>query len=410
MVIIMRQVWNEVKKILNGKVLLIIGIITVLYYLVFLDVTYPNGYPATTNCELAAELIQRVGPSMGPEERMVLDEIYMEWQPIWNQIIEEDADFWAEYAVYTYDDFVAQRQEFLWAEENNDTTASNASAELFIEKSNEIIFETHKEEAFMHQSIEYLKEVYDEGGVINLTEAEWKTYWQEREANFKAWGISEGAKEREHELRTRESLSLLPYETIEYYMQNLSYFAGLLVITCLLLVVPYCVQDRLSRMESLMLTTRAGRRLIKKQMAAVLICSLLFSLLNIMIFWLVLHSKNISVFHDCNIVTSITDFWFDFTFKNYMFITLGLVLLLGIGAGMIAFYVSKVSANYIAAIAISIPVSILLVLVSIGVTMAPFRMTRQRGAFHQIYWLAGFLLVALAGAALFRYRERKRQL
>jgi hypothetical protein len=67
----MRIVINEMKKIWNVRMLLIIALICLLFYLPFMSFHikyFPNGHPATEKVYYSIELLQRYGPTLEEDE------------------------------------------------------------------------------------------------------------------------------------------------------------------------------------------------------------------------------------------------------------------------------------------------------------------------------------------------------
>lgn len=422
----MKLIWNEIKKIINIKVLLLLGIITVMYFLLFLNIDlYPNGYPATTNCELSKDLIQRVGVSVEPEERVVLDEVYDEWVPIWNQMILEDKEFCETYGIDSWETFIERWSELsnVVSEYNrqvqsgvltNDELEQKVEYQTYValeNRRNELFFNSHKDEAFMYQSIEYIKDIYDNFGDFNLSEEDWKEYWTKEQEYYLEAGITQTKQYegRLKEIYTRDGLSLLPEETVQYFTKKLPYFAILLAISCLVVIVPFLVKDRLSHMESLLLTTKVGRTLIKKQGIAVFLSSTFLCLLQAIVFYTVLHIHEIAPFHNCLMTSIITiTWWFDLTFLQYMLVTIAMAICFGVATGMIAFVVSKLSSNYVTSIAYSIPIGILFVLFCRKVFDMPFYMLEEGSKYREFYWLIGFIVITV-GVVLAMIRHDKRR-
>jgi hypothetical protein len=72
----MRIVINEMKKIWNVRMLLIIALICLLFYLPFMSFHikyFPNGHPATEKVYYSIELLQRYGPMFMETYKCVLN-------------------------------------------------------------------------------------------------------------------------------------------------------------------------------------------------------------------------------------------------------------------------------------------------------------------------------------------------
>ncbi len=154
-------------------------------------------------------------------------------------------------------------------------------------------------------------------------------------------------------------MSLLPNSITRTHVSNDFVLIGILmIISSMILVLPYQIRERLAGVLSLYKTTTTGRILCKRQMGAVLLSSFFVSILQVLIFGIVLYRSNIlRYFHFPINGTGISYYWLDITFGTYFVINGVCYIFLALCSAMIFYLVSYISSNYIVGIGIGVPVA-----------------------------------------------------
>src|SRR5690625_5352728 len=75
----MRILWNELKKILSWKILLLLAIVNSILYLMFIGFYidyFPNGRPALDHYQISIEMLDKYGMDINDDEFEDFKEIY----------------------------------------------------------------------------------------------------------------------------------------------------------------------------------------------------------------------------------------------------------------------------------------------------------------------------------------------
>lgn len=133
------------------------------------------------------------------------------------------------------------------------------------------------------------------------------------------------------------------------------YLVILSVVCCFVLVLSYQITERLRGIIPIAVSAKVGRHIFRKQMLASMTAGAIQGLVIGSIYGVMLWNKNVFVFAGCPLSGRLYRFWVDMTFGQYMLLCFLLLILLSATAALLAHFIGRLSANYIARIAISIP-------------------------------------------------------
>lgn len=166
------------------------------------------------------------------------------------------------------------------------------------------------------------------------------------------------AKERCEEIRVSSArYGYLPSgmmsSTLEY-VRRLTVWS---ILSVVLLISPALVRDRLHRMRGTQWTSRKGRRLLRLQIIAASLSSVILTLLNITAYAAPFLMQNTLIFKDFSLfsIYSFTFPWTDWTYGTYLLILCGMVFLISVSVGGFATFLSQFSAHYVAMLLKALP-------------------------------------------------------
>lgn len=153
----------------------------------------------------------------------------------------------------------------------------------------------------------------------------------------------------------RDEVSLLPYSVYALINDDFLYLVILSVVCCFVLILSYQITERLRGILPIAASAKVGRRIFRKQMLASMASGAIQGLVIGSIYGVRLWSKNVLLFADCPISGRLYRFWVDMSFGQYMLLCFMFLIILSAAAALLAHFIGRLSANYIAGIAFSIP-------------------------------------------------------
>jgi hypothetical protein len=153
-----------------------------------------------------------------------------------------------------------------------------------------------------------------------------------------------------------DNMSLIHPAVAETVYSDFNRMIILMVVWCFIVILPYQISERLKGVRDIQLSTKTGRRIFGSQAVVCALTGLFSGLLLSAIYAFLLYRKGAFDFLGCVIIspTRITH-WFDFNYGQYLLVYLAIFLLLSVAAALLAYFVGRLSVNYIAGIGISVP-------------------------------------------------------
>jgi len=385
---------HEVRKIFNLKILAVIAALCALWYFMFLEFNvrhYPNGHPATEIADLMIELAERYGRTITPGEiEPFLDDRRAALEIEAEEYIPSNPVF-AEVGIHNYSDFLD-----IWQSELADEI--------------EGFWWAHWQ--FFGYDSDWLGHRIQ---AVDFVQGSWygAAYRLERELGQP---VSNRGRQRIAEiLETDEYRGAMDSGAFSNTMAYFTNFAVLLVLSTLLLISPLITTDRARNIHHLQYTSKLGRRIMLRQLAAVLLSSALFTTAMLLIFAAIYSSTGVFMylghglvsFHMGSPITLLR-----ITFGGYMAIMVAIAYALSLSASLVAFGISRFSRNLMTASIKIIPAFIALRFLCVGILRStPF--TLWSGLYRRTH-IAGieaivcivFLLFTLAAALWVSRREK----
>lgn len=332
----MRKIWNPV--ILAA--LLIFGLIYYWMFPLFDIQTFGYNGIGEDGYRVAWELVERYGPTLEPEERAELDgwleEEKEQFQAVLAQIPEAAA-----LNLTDYDSFDAFMQSYY-----EEALAQDSQADMNLERLSHRIYNGSN-----WYGIEYLTDImrlYDESAGQGALRVESRI----------EDGAPQAVIERTRQLNQPENAWGLMPETVRQntrdYTMDLAVWS---VLSVVILLSPTLVRDRLYRTKALQWSSRRGRATLPVQMWAGVISAFILTLVNLTAYAIPFLKKGALHFAQCRLpgIDFGFDFWFDWTYGEYLVILIGLILALSLGAAGMTLFLSQYSGNYIAMLLKALP-------------------------------------------------------
>lgn len=342
----MRILKYECKKILNIKILILIFLFTYLFYDMFtILLLHPRDNQACiAQNDLADILKDKYGNSLSYEDFDILEEVRQIQIEKLDSLVKE-SELLEKAGITSY-------------EQLKDVNLEKVDYEI-LEEINRITFETGIRETFLKQHIEKLYEMMEFHPIVGVEPG--KEF--ESADTFLSHNIDQGyskdAVNRVADVIKENKLSLIPNSVMFHLENDFPRFGILLVISCLILILPYQIKERLAGVNPLLATTYTGRRIWDKRFCSTLISCLIMCALQFIVLCGILARANILKYWNYPINGNGDDFyWLNMSLGEYILINALMYSILALAISTVFYFISRKSVNYIVGIAMGVPVAI----------------------------------------------------
>ncbi len=130
------------------------------------------------------------------------------------------------------------------------------------------------------------------------------------------------------------------------------------VVTIAFIISTIFIDDNKNKTNYLQYSSKIGRKLSKKKIAAGMISALIVVTVEIIVFFLIYSQNNTLKFWNCSINSVFADMtsWFNLTFGQYIILSVVLMYIVALIVASISIFVSSKANSYIALIGIQVPV------------------------------------------------------
>lgn len=347
----MRILWQECKKIVNPRLLLVVVLFTVFFYNLFLSaMRYPNDSASSVaELEFCQRLRKEAGNTLPLSELDLVYRIREEQTDKLDRLIAENEVFQKE-GIETFE----QMREL-----NHDWFEKNGKEEVRKEI-DQIVFETGEKEYFLVQTIDSWLDQLETANRAGLTDEEAEKYVREFYSSNEYLKYTEAFYERMGELYTRKELSIVPESMMFLVGHEIPLLGILMMISCVLLLLPCQIREKLSKVRGLQTSTRCGRKIWNLQLAATLVVSLLVCVVQLGVYFTVLWKTGILDFAACPITSaSVYNFWFDMSWGTYLGLYSMLITFYVMAVMAIFYLISRMASNYVIGVAFALVPSVL---------------------------------------------------
>ncbi|WP_047983748.1 hypothetical protein [Ornithinibacillus californiensis] len=373
----MRIVLQELKKILNWKIGLLLVLANAILY--FLLISYhiehfPNGRPALDSYRIGIEMVEKYGVSMSEGEKADFKETYEQRLKDADEYIQSRVDF-SSVGIHSYQDFQDINYE------------NQEQAEL----RNKVVFEENVDLFWELQERERLIEFQNENDIIMANEME--------------RGSSQQVATLE-EIKATGNYYIYPELVFYNYKDFIVNVAIAIIVSVVLLLSPVFIRDRSLRLVDLQYTTRVGRNIFKRKMIAGLLAMFMVITALLAIYFSIYSLNNTGMFFSSPINSFIGGFhWYDITFFQYIVLTVLAIYFLGFVFALLAMIFSNLMPNFVALVGIQIP--FIIAMIGPGISYLIYQIT----ALDLSQWLvpSGYVLIIVIGSMfmLFVWRRER---
>lgn len=389
----MKFLLYECKKLFDIKLLLLLALFTFLFYSMFMRITiHPeDSAGCEAQVELASALREDYGTGLDFEEFDVLKELRQTQIEALDEMVRESGIL-QEAGITTYD----QLRGLDYAE---------VSPAIRKEESR-IVFEDGIRYVFLKQEIESVYEMVERLSLYGVEPgkgAESAELFLRSKYGDK---YMEDAVLRVAEVMEENHMTLLPRNILFHLESDFPRFGILLIISCLILILPYQIKERLVGVNALCATTKTGRGIWRKRYGASLLSCFLVCLMQVAAFCFVLRRSGVLQYWNYPVNGNSTYFyWFDMTLGMYLVLKIALYVLLCLCMTAVFFLVSRISSNYVVGTAIGAPVAALFGVLTAGFT--GYFLTVTKGIGYNLLRPIGFAVVLLCVAVVILYVMNK---
>lgn len=326
----MRIIWNELKKILSLKIMLLLVLVSVIFYQLFIVFDFnffPNGRPARDEFMVAEEMIAKYGDSMDEKEFADFKKVYEQRVEDATAYLQSQPEMEAA-GMGTYEEF------------SNADTEDEKKAEL----QSKVIFEDDVDVMWELQAREYMIDQY------------------ENPENFGSYGIDlndEQTKRVDYLLGNGDGFAHFTYLVFENYKNLSGNLAILILISVMIVVTPLYMGDRRNKMNLLQYTMKVGRPLFYKKLAAAFIAVVSVMTVQFLCFFYLYRGNDTAQFMDKKVSSIFSYFvsWWELTFLQYIILTVISMYIMGIAVLLIVAFISSTAPNYMTNIGLQIPLA-----------------------------------------------------
>lgn len=398
----MRIVIKEIRKVLNLKLIIILMLFSAVYvtqipYISMSMDGWWNHSSSPYDVDFYRQLIDKFGPTLTLDEwddfvgvqQNLIDE-FMD-NILQNEIMQKNN-------IDTYDKFIEARNEARnWAD-----IGENEQSDI-LQEFNRLTFEDPITSPilFKIQCSNSLVSDKEYGYVFSDKNSAEKKMSEWIEANHYGYlqKMSEKGKKRIVQVWMSSEMTLLHEAVIKNVEDDFVRMTALAVIWIFVLILSYQITERLKNVRQIQLSTKTGRKIFGRQAA---VCSALGAAVGIAVsavYAFLLWRKGGFDFIRCPINTIMTYYWIDMSYGDFLILCAGVLIMISVAAAFLAYLISRLSANYIAGLGISIPVCVILCVIVNKIMLMPLDMHISELASYFLICVP-LVLLPLAGAVM----------
>ena len=327
----MRIIINEIKKLFNLKILLILGLIVFIICKIFISFwieVFPNG-SETPDFNLSVQMLKDYGTTMDEKEFEDFKEK--------SALREKEAD------EYLKGDKEAQELGIKSYRELRESLDKGKTDEKVEALHSKIYFKDNVYLFWEMQSRESLIASY------------------ENPLNRKAevYSSKPNKYKRLKELEKGDQLkSVLSYVTFLNYDSLITNFSILVVVTLAFIISPIFLRDEKNKVNCLQYSSKTGRKIGSKKVISAMITAFGISTLELIVLFLMYIPNDTLQFWNCSINSKFNYMvsWFDLTFGQYIMLTILVIYIITFVVTSVSLFVSSKVKSYVALIGIQVPI------------------------------------------------------
>lgn len=332
---------NEIKKIFNTKMVILLIIINIIMYFLLIEFDikhFPNGRPTGDNYRITVQMQKDYGTNMDEEEFENFKSIYNKKLKEADKYIQEDKEF-RELGIKNYKEYIEKQENLHKAEKNEDK---------FNKLCDRIMFK---------EGVDLFWEIPQREDIIKRYENKDKFMFM----NYR--NLTKQQETRIKEILNNKSDTSVFHEVIiENYNFLIFHVSLAILISTIFMISPIYLRDNKNNINFLQYTSKKGRKIFKSKAIAAIISSFIITTIQFICFFALYSQNKVGMFFHSNI-NSLLNFrhsWYDITFIQYIAITVAAVYILVLAFTIMSIIVSSTVYNYIALVGIQLPIVLLI--------------------------------------------------
>lgn len=381
----MKIIFNELKRIFNFKMVLLLIIINLIMYFLFirLDVTYfaKEGHAKDMH-EMYVEIRNKYGNNMDKAEFKDFKKIYYnEKIKEANKHIENNSEL-NKYGIKNYDELIKKY--------NTASDKTDRDLQKIVNIYEDIMFKREVEAFYQLESIE------------------WFINWYNNKDSMMSAMIANNPniKSRVEEIVKRgDETSIFSSIFMDNYNNLIRGTCSTIIIGIVFMILPIYFKDKKNNIRDIQYTSKNGRKIFKDKIVASIIASFIITTVDIIILFILYRNNNTSMFFDCSVNSIFNQIpsWYNVTFIQYIIITVVAVYILALAFCLISMLISSLVKNYISLIALELPI----VLIVIGLLLEKLIGAIDKVIYAKWIFPAIYLCIFLVPIILMIVRWRK---
>ncbi|WP_066496843.1 hypothetical protein [Abyssisolibacter fermentans] len=323
----MKVVLNEIKKIFNIKMISLVIIGSFMMYYIFISFYidyFPNGRPESDFYNISVKMIEDYGNNMDSSEFNNFKGIHAEKIKKANKYLTSKEEF-VKVGITTYSAF-------------EDIDVYDEELYNLIKK---VMFEEQVDVFWELQAMDWLVYKY-ENSEEKVSKSSLNTNYEGRNKQLK---------------QNNNNNDILPYFVFNNFNDSVQYVIALILLSVIFMTIPIFLRDKRNKVEYIQYTSKTGRNLYKKKIAAALISAFMITATQMGAFLIIYSTNNVSMYFKSSINSIFNKlFWFDLSFMQYIYVIVICTFILSFVVSLITAFVSSKVSNYMAAIGLQIPI------------------------------------------------------
>ncbi|MDK0976375.1 hypothetical protein P5F65_06495 [Clostridium perfringens] len=327
----MRIIINEIKKLFNLKILLILGLIVFIIWKIFISFwieVFPNGSD-TPDFNLSVEMLKDYGTTMDEKEFEDFKEKSALREKEADEYLKRDKEA-QELGIKSY----RELRESL-DKENIDEKVDELHSKIYFEDNVYLFWEMGTREPIILSYEDYLNRHY------GLDSSETNRY-----------------KRLEELEKGEQPKSVLSYVTFLNYDSLITNFSILVVVTLAFIISPIFLRDEKNKVNLLQYSSKTGRKMGSKKVISAMITAFGISTLELIGLFLMYIPNDTLRFWNCSINSKFNYMvsWFDLTFGQYIMLTILVIYIITFVVTSVSLFVSSKVKSYVALIGVQVPI------------------------------------------------------
>lgn len=322
----MRVLWNELKKILTWKMLILLILMnSVLYFLLIeFDIKYfPNG-SEIYSYNIGVEMTEKYGITMDEEEFIDFKKTYADEVKKADNYLQSREEF-GEEGLGTYEKFRD------YDRMNNSGRASDLIDEVFFNHPVDLFWELEERERLL-DFYEYKEDIPN------------------ADTNTKQ------LQKRYEELIAQGKFGIYAEVIITRFETFIANIGIAILFSVVLVISPAILKDRSRQIVPMQYTTKKGRNLFKTKILAGVIATFIVITALLTVYLSLYSLNNTSMFFNVRVNTFIgNESWFDPTFFQFIMLCVAGIYIIGLVLGLLSMAFSSLVPNMVSLIGIQIP-------------------------------------------------------